>query len=730
MQLSAKTKQIGKNGLRLLNRSFLFFEKKAHKKPLWVFVIIGLLTFLALTQVHKVRGVISIYELLPSAFPTLTDLKKTEEKFNDHRYLILNLLPQKSLNEKDMCLIRRWISNEVFNNQHVVKAFSPFDLRAIKQIDEKILYTRDLALNCENPTEKTVSLSQFAKAPWEGILVDTTKESFLVQFDFNESAIDQRVRAFSYPILKSFIERWNQEVAEPLNLKTQFLGSAAYESYLAKGNKEFSRVHLLLLVVLLIFFRLFMGTWKSGLLYIISFILTIVWIVGLMGFFDKSFDILTNALIVMIAVSTLQDLAFVAMDRMKGSGQSRKSFRRLQLAGFFTSLTTIVGFGSLGISSLPMIRDFGIFAACGAFFEWLLTFFFLTLMTKPGSFFENWVSPKKAIGFQWIKKSQTLLKFKFLHFHPISVVVLFLPWGLHFYDEPKLIFPVSHAFREDTEAFINQFGWEYSVSLVFKNSDFDKEKIIQTLKDSPFVQKIDTAKAAFEFSAATFTGLTRAMIETEFFKIWRPERYFGKSNLERYHIFLKTSEISDVLKFRDDIKKICLDECYVSGAILTYAEFVRHLAETLFESLFVSLLLVMLILLILCLVLDFPYPGLVIYSALWGPAILLILIMVFQIPINMMTSLTASVVLGLTGDNIIEFLFAKDRKRFDEGMDARFPGAIVTSVMMSSACLVFLVSPFDPPRTLGLLFCLGFLLSLFGDYFVLRHIWNKKVHKP
>ena len=729
MQLSAKIKRNGKKGLRLLNRSFLFLEKTVHEKPRWVFAVIGLLTVLALTQVHKVRGVISIYELLPSAFPTLTDLKKTEEKFNDHRYLILNVLPQKNLNEKDLCHIRRWISNEVVSNKHVVKAFSPFDLRGIQEIEEKIIYVRDLKLNCENPTEKIISLSQFAKTPWQGILLDTAKESFLVQFDFYETAIDQRVRAFSYPILKNFIERWNQEVAEPLSIKTQFLGSAAYESYLAKGNREFSRVQLLLLIVLLIFFRLFIGTWKSGLLYIISFIFALIWVVGLMGFFNKSFDILTNALIVMIAVSTLQDLAFVAMDRMKGPGVSRKSFRRLQLAGFFTSLTTIIGFGSLGISSLPMIRDFGIFAASGAFFEWVLTFFFLSLLTRPGAYFEKWVCYEKAIGFHWVKKLKVLLKFKFIRFHPISVLVLLLPWGLHFYDEPKLMFPVSHPFRQDTDDFIKQFGWEYSVSLVFKDSHVDKEKIIQSLKTNSFVQKIDTAKAAFESSATAFTGLTRSLLETEFFKIWRPERYFGKSDLERHHIFLKTSEISDVLKFRDEVMKQCLDQCYVSGAIITYAEFVRHLAETLFESLFVSLILVGLILLALCVVLDFSFPSVVIYSALWGPAVLLILIMVFQIPINMMTSLTASVVLGLTGDNIIEFLFAKDRRRFDEGMDARFPGAIVTSIMMASACLVFLASPFDPPRTLGLLFCLGFLLSLFGDYFVLRHIWNKKIHK-
>lgn len=729
MQLFANVKAHGKKGLRLLNRSFLFLERRVHQKPRWVFAFIALVTVLALSQATKVRGVLSIYELLPSAFPSLAELKNTDEKFNDNRYLILNILPQKALTENEFCKVRAWISHEALNNQHVIKAFSIFDMRGIKEIDSKIFYPRSLELNCEQPTDKTISLNQFVKSPWQGVLVDATKESFLVQFDFAESVVDPKIRAFSYPILKDFMERWEAQVGKPLQLQTEFLGSAAYESYLGKGNREFSRVHLLLLFVLLIFFRLFMGTWKAGLLYLLSLVIALIWVIGLMGAVGGSFDILTNALMVMIAVSTLQDLAFVAMDYMKSTGVARKSYRRLQLAGFFTSFTTMVGFGSLAISSLPMIRDFGIFAASGAFFEWVLTFFFLPLLTKPGSIFEHWVSYEKAVGFHFVEKIKVLSRFKFLRFHWIAFFVVLLPWGLHFYDEPKLMFPGSHIFRQDTDGFIKQMGWEYSVSVVFKDPDFAKDKIVLAMQKDPFVQKIDTAQAAFESSAGHLTGLTRSLAEREFFKMWRPDRYFGKTDLERYHLFLKTSEISDVLKLRDEVHALCGESCYASGAIITYAEFVRHLAETLFESLFVSFVLVIIILLFLAMVLDFPRPLIVVYSALWGPAVLLILIMVFRIPINMMTSLTASVVLGLTGDNIIEFMFAKDTMRFDEGMDARFPGAIVTSVMMSTACLVFLASPFAPPRTLGILFCLGFLLSLFGDYFVLRYLWNKKVHK-
>lgn len=728
MPLFVKAKSLGKSGLRSLRRSFLFLEKQSHEKPRWVFAIVIIITLFSLSQAAKVHGVLSIYELLPSSFPSLADLKKTEKSFNDGRSLILNVSSQKSMSEADLCLVRGWISMEVLNNTKLTKVFSPFDLRAPRIDGSKIFYPRQIELDCEKPsTSKMISLSQFANTPWDGVLVDTKKNSFLIQFDFNESAVDPKLRAFSYSVLQEFTGRWDHDIAAPLGLQTQVLGSAAYESYLGKGNKDFSRVLLLLIFVLLVFFRIFMGTWRAGFLYLISLMIALVWVIGLMGLLGGSFDILTNALMVMISVATLQDLAFVAMDQMKGMSSSRKSFRRLQFAGFFTSLTTIVGFGSLAISSLPMIRDFGIWAAAGALFEWILTFFFLPLLTRPGYFFEKWVSYEKAFAYQWVLKIKSFSNSPFLKFHFISFFVLFLPCGLHFYDEPKLMFPSTHIFRQDSESFVSQMGWEYSVSLVFTDAAVDKKELLQRAMQSPYVQRIDTATATFSSTTQNLTPLDRALAEREFFKMWRPERYFGAGDLERYHLFLKTSEISHVLKLRDEIHAFCKEHCYVSGSIVTYAEFVRRLAQTLFESLFVGLVLVSLILWVLAHVLDFSRPSLVIYCALWGPAILLILIMVFRVPINMMTSLTASVVLALTGDNIIEFLFAKKAKKFEQGMEMRFSGALVTTLMMSGACLVFLASPFDPPRTLGVLFCLGFLLSFIGDYFVFRYLWKKKV---
>lgn len=702
-----------------------------HKYPKIVFAIVAAITTLALTQVSRIRTIISVYELLPTSFPSAEDLNKTNTNFNDGRYIIFEMRPKSGApwTERSLCRIRHWVSQEAIQNTYLSKSLSLLDIRQAESGFGRLNYVRSLKLNCEHPTNKEVSLSVFRDSPWDGMLVSSDLKSLIVSFDFNESAVNTKLRAFSYDIFEKFKNKWMNEISIPLNLETHTLGSAPYESYLSKGNKDFGRVHFLLIILLLILFRIFMGTWRSGFLYLIGLVISLIWLLGLIGFFGGSLDILSNSLFVMIAVATIQDLSFLSLDRLENKRPAIKSFIRLQMPGFFTSLTTIVGFGSLMTSKLPMIHDFGLWAACGAFIEWLMTFFFLTLLTRPGCYFEKWTNFDKAFGFKWINNLKLHQRFGRVKYHFIVVLVFLLPWGLIFYDEPKLMFSMTHIFRQDTESFYKTFGWEYSTSLVFTDPTFDKLKLLDKVSKNSFVLKIEKPDAAFSWISRNLNPDMKAIASREFLKMARVDRYFGKAGQERAHVFLKTSEISDVIKLRDQIKILCGYNCYLSGAIVTYSEFVRSLSVTLFESLFISLLLISLIIYFLASAMGFSRLGIVMYSILWGPAALLILIMILRVPINMMTSLVGSVVLGLTGDNVIEFLFGRKTSRFEKGMDVRFHGALVTTIMMSIACLVFLASPFDPPKTLGVLFSLGFFLILFGDYYVLKYLWRQKSEK-
>lgn len=711
--------------LRSLHRSFIFFERWSFLHPWRVLVFFALCLGLAFTQIPNIRGVVSIYELLPDSFPSLSDLKKTDHDFNEGRYLTLALRPTGAWTQESLCAIRAWISKEALTNVHVAKAFSAFDLRKTAGDETHLFYPRLIPLACETLSKAEFDLSFLEKTPWTGFVFGSDLKTILVQIHFLDSVVDPRFRAFSMPVLADVLNRWSHDVADPMHIQTRVLGNAPYEAYMAQGNQEFFRVHVLLVFVFLIFFRIFMGTWRAGFLYLGGLLVTLILLLGVMGATGGSLDILSNALFIMVAVASLQDFIYPSFERMEHKTKARRAFQRLMLPGFFTTLTTVVGFGALGISSLPMVRDFGLYAAFGAGVEWVVTFFLLPLVIQHFRFFADWVSLERAWGFRKARGLKLLSHLRIFRFHYVVVAVIALPVGLHFYDEPKIIFPMSHQFRQDTESFVQEFGWEYTADLVFPNGVGDRSDVVAALQKNPSVLRVDSADEAFRWLLEGSPPGMGDLVKREFFQLLRPERYFGNSGSERLQLFLRTSEISEVSSLRRMLTDLCRGDCYLSGAVVTYGEFVQHLAQTLFESLLVSLVLVSLILWGLAFARGYERPWLLIYSSLWGPGILLILIMVFRVPMNMMTSMTASVVLGLTGDNAIEFIFARRKMDLFIGLERRFSGALVTCLMMAGSSLVFLYSPFDPPRALGVLFSLGLVFSFVGDYFVLRYLAEK-----
>ena len=78
-----------------------------------------------------------------------------------------------------------------------------------------------------------------------------------------------------------------------------------------------------------------------------------------------------------------------------------------------------------------------------------------------------------------------------------------------------------------------------------------------------------------------------------------------------------------------------------------------------------------------------------------------------------------SVLVGLTGDNFIQYLFAREGKDLAQGVGRRGVASVQVALLMGLVCLTFLVSSFAPSRTLGLLLALGLVASLVGDLWIL-----------
>ncbi len=202
--------------------------------------------------------------------------------------------------------------------------------------------------------------------------------------------------------------------------------------------------------------------------------------------------------------------------------------------------------------------------------------------------------------------------------------------------------------------------------------------------------------------------------------------FFADTDEERIHLYLRSSNTAEINLLRAEVAQICPNkECYLTGEYVAFADYSTQLIKTLFESLFLSLFLVTLILFYLNSALQSQALLPILISTFWSPFVMLCLIFAFQLNINMVTCIVASLLVGLTGDNAIQYLFA-GKKQISRGILKRGSGSIQCTVIMVAASLVLLKSPFEPPRHLGWLLSLGFILALVGDLWILKGLLNFK----
>ena len=99
---------------------------------------------------------------------------------------------------------------------------------------------------------------------------------------------------------------------------------------------------------------------------------------------------------------------------------------------------------------------------------------------------------------------------------------------------------------------------------------------------------------------------------------------------------------------------------------------------------------------------------------------MLAVIALFQVPVSLMTSLFAATIVGLTGDNAIQFLFATKNGDLQQGAKERGEASVLLSLLLAFGSLVFLAETVKPMQILGVLFFTGFLMNLAGDLWLLK----------
>lgn len=106
----------------------------------------------------------------------------------------------------------------------------------------------------------------------------------------------------------------------------------------------------------------------------------LLWILGFMGWTGQTINLINNLLIPIVFVVGMSDVIhlntqYLAQVRlgMNRWEAMKNTLREIGLSILLTSITTAIGFASLFVSKIPPIRDFGLYAAVGVLFTFLVS---------------------------------------------------------------------------------------------------------------------------------------------------------------------------------------------------------------------------------------------------------------------------------------------------------------------------------------------------------------------
>jgi hypothetical protein len=200
--------------------------------------------------------------------------------------------------------------------------------------------------------------------------------------------------------------------------------------------------------------------------------------------------------------------------------------------------------------------------------------------------------------------------------------------------------------------------------------------------------------------------------------------YYNK-NKSRALLFVNSIDIKSIDELSQYTNKICAGRCYLSGEIVAFKDYAFSILNTLYSSFISSLIPVLLTMAFLCLASSGRILWPILLSTVWAPVMLLILVSVLQIKINVVTCVALSLLIGLAGDNAIQFLLFDRRGQWTKGLDQLKHSTLLIFSVMVMISSVLLLSYFRSARILSGLIVLGIFLLLIGELWNLNHFTTK-----
>lgn len=677
-----------------------------------------------LYQIQFLKVQLSFYDVETNPTKSALAQEKMEQIFQDNKSVSITIYRENGkLTNRQACLVKSWLREESMTNIDLAKVNNPFELKQISIIDNELISKPLLQINCDNPDDQPLHLSAFAGTAFENIVTNLKGQD--LSFEFKVRPLQEKglFGTFNPQAIENLWKSFSSAVLDHSDIKATIGGPASYEWHIAGAFKRDNFFNLIVVVVILLGMRIFFGTWKSGIIFISITTLTVALMYALMAIVGVAADSLNNCMFLITCLAGLEDFIYVSAVRMQmGQGFSRKAFRQTIGAGFFTTFTAFIGFISLGISSVPTIAHFGVFCAIGAVLEFIVTFFIWPAMS-PKMF--NWTNQSKAVDWGWMQKLTVSKIFQPVGFASLALLIVAIPafFLLKVNDFPQKLFPEKHLESQFYAYNHQERGWE-GVFYLVSQSSFSQEDWNQIINQVKLIPGVSFVRSPYDFLNDYLKDKDSA-VKDLITRQWRysndGKNVFADDN-SRTAVFINDVSMQSVATILKAVDQICSDKCFPAGELVTANHYLADVSTTLFESLAFSLALVGFILFWLAQATYPEYRWVVLVSAFWSPLCIIGLLAIFNIPLNLLNGVFAATLVGLTGDNAIQYLLASRKKNLESSVEHRGVATVQNCLLMIVISLLFLGMTLAGMQKLGILLAIGISCSLYGDLWLLKFL--------
>ncbi len=712
-----------RKALRLFHYVLLKSQKALLRHPVKVLTFSTVLFAIMLTGATHLKIGIRAEDWLDHRLESTIKYLELKETFGSEDKL--SWIVPVHWNKADFCKNQTRAMRWPWQEEKLKEVTSIFDLRLphYKFTEKTLFYPLELEEDCRFSEQDLVRVQ---KNPLADSLFVKANQDLLFHFTFQELEISSKWGKTDFPR----IEKWTDHLKtiEPTSL---IGGSLFFQKSTKEGISWSSKLNLLTAVVIALCCRIFLGTWLSGIILVVLIAFTTSSLQTGMTLRGDVADPLSASIFVLMTIAIVEDFFFSFYYSRSQKMRLRTALRRMILPSFFTSLTTAIGLGSLAASSNMSVENLGFWTGLGSMIEWSLVFFVLPAACKllPRLDYLAW-------------KGNTFLPKRFRaigNYQPSKkiVFVLTLPLLLIFftYDKANInytpfdMFPADHPLVQFRDYIKTHRGFEGDVSLVFNHENLTAEdsELIEKVADHPLIEFHKNPYKIIKnlLPQDTDEGLNR-LIESEISNTKSLED-FQQNGKSRALLFIKEYDIKSLEAITAHANKICQGRCYLSGEVVAFKDYALSMLNTLYSSFIFSLLSVSVLLALLSIAVSGKVFWPLILSSIWAPLMLLISVSLFEIKINVVTCLALNLMIGLSGDNAVQFLLFDRKGRWKRGHEQLRPVGLMIITTIALISLILLLSQFRTARILSGLMEFGAVLMLVGDLWILNYFTSVKV---